>query len=79
MAMNQKELADYERMRLTLKRIATGYMTLKKIERDAEKRIGLSYKEVLEMAYENIRDDAREAVRGVRSAAIAQQSQRKVA
>ncbi|TRM53252.1 hypothetical protein YH64_009125 [Achromobacter sp. LC458] len=70
--MSQKERTDYERMRLALKRIATGYMTLKQIERDAEKRIGLSYGEVLEMAYENIRDDAREAVRGVRTA-IAQQ------
>ncbi|RBP09156.1 hypothetical protein DFP87_1381, partial [Achromobacter marplatensis] len=42
-----------------------------------EKHLGLYYAEALEMAYENIRDDARKAVRGVRS--IAQQSQRKEA
>ncbi|CAM3934083.1 hypothetical protein [Achromobacter marplatensis] len=77
MAMTQKERTDYERMRLALKRISTGYMTLRQLERDAEKHLGLYYAEALEMAYENIRDDARKAVRGVRS--IAQQSQRKEA
>ena len=75
MAMTKKERDDYECMRLALKRIATGYMTLKQIERDVEKRIGLSYREVLEMAYENIRDDAREAVRGVRAAQVPQQGE----
>lgn len=75
MAMTKKEREDYERMRIALKRIATRYMTLKQIERDAEKRIGLSYREVLEMAYENIRDDARDAVRGVRAASGAASQQ----
>lgn len=76
MAMTKKERDDYERMRLALKRIATGYMTFKQIERYAEKRIGLSCGEVLEMAYENIRDDTREAVRGVRAAQQRQENKR---
>ncbi len=75
MAMTKKERADYERMRLALKRISTCYMTLRQLERDAEKRIGLYYVEVLEMAYENIRDDARDAVRGVRAAQVPQQGE----
>lgn len=75
MAMTKKEREDYERMRLALKRIATCYMTLKQIERDAEKRIGLSYREVLEMAYENIRDDAKQAVRSVRALSASQQQE----
>lgn len=75
MAMTKKERDDYERMRLTLKRIATRYMTLNQLARDAEKRIGLPYLEALEMAYENIRDDARDAVRGVRAAQVPQQGE----
>lgn len=75
MAMTKKERDDYERMRLTLKRIATQYRTPEQLERDAEKRLGLSYEEALEMAYENVRDDARIAVRGVRSAQVPQQGE----
>lgn len=70
MAMTKKERDDYERMRAALKRIATRYLTPAQLERDAEKRLGLSYTEALEMAYDNVRDDARMAVHGVRRAKL---------
>lgn len=70
MAMTNKERDDYERMRVALKRIATRYLTPAQLGRNAEKLLGLSYTEALEMAYENIQDDARMAVRGVRRAKL---------
>ena len=54
-----------ERFYLALKRI-TAYMTPKQLERTAEKSYGLDYVESLEMAYENIRFEAQDALRGYR-------------
>jgi hypothetical protein len=48
-----------------LKRI-TKYMTPDQIRRDAKKGMGLDYEEYLEMSYENIQNDAKRAVHGVR-------------
>jgi hypothetical protein len=49
-----------------LKRIAKGYMTPDQIKRDSKKEMGLNYEEYLEMSYENIQNDAKRAIHGVR-------------
>lgn len=49
----------------TLKRIAS-FQTPEQLRRKSEKQYGLNYEEALEYAYENMREAAREAVRGRR-------------
>jgi hypothetical protein len=57
---------DYEtRFRTALIRI-TRYDTTAALRREAETRYGLTYAEGLEMAYENIREEARTALKGYR-------------
>lgn len=62
--MTPKQKEQFNRMRATLKRIATGYMTPAQIQRDKE--AGLDYEEYLEYAYENIQAEAKAACKGVR-------------
>ena len=59
----QKE--QFNKMRLTLKRIAAGYETPERLRKSAES-VGLSPEEAIEYAYENIQREAMIAVRGVR-------------
>jgi hypothetical protein len=49
-----------------LKRIAKDYMTPDQIRRDAKSEMGMDYEEYLEMSYENIQNDAKRAIHGVR-------------
>lgn len=48
-----------------LKRIAA-YMTPDQLRRKSERLYGLGYEEVLEMTYENVLQEARNATRGMR-------------
>lgn len=48
-----------------LKRI-TQYEPLERLERVCEKQYGLTYHEALEMAYDNMRIEAQQAIRGMR-------------
>jgi len=52
-----------QRLYDALHRIAKGYMTPTQLRRDD---IGLDYEEYLEMSYENIQMEARNAIKGVR-------------
>lgn len=54
-----------QRLYDALKRI-TKYDSVQGIHRTAEKRYGLSGEEVIEMAYENVVNEARIAIRGMR-------------
>ena len=57
---------DYEgRFRAALVRIAR-YDTTGALRRSAEKRYGLGYEELLEMAYDNMREEAIVALKGYR-------------
>lgn len=57
---------DYEaRFRLALLRIAR-YDTTGALRRSADKRFGLGYEEILEMAYDNMREEAIAALKGYR-------------
>jgi hypothetical protein len=61
-----KPRIDYEaRFYVALKRI-TAYMSLSQLQREAERKYGLSYEEALEMAYENVQGEARTALHGYR-------------
>ena len=55
-------------MRATLKRIATGYQTPEQLRRGAEREYGLDASEAIEYAYENMQQEAKNAVKGVREA-----------
>jgi len=54
------------RMYDALKRIARGYQTPDQLRRNSERQYGLDYAEALEFAYENMQQDARNAIRGLR-------------
>jgi hypothetical protein len=49
----------------TLKRIAA-YDTVERLRRRAEKDYGLSFNEALEYAYDSVREEARQAIKGKR-------------
>lgn len=64
--MTPKQKENYNHMLRILKKIAKGYGTPQWIAKNAEKQWGLSEHEALEMAYENIQQDAKDASKGVR-------------
>lgn len=62
---------NYEdRFYVALKRI-TAYMTPAQLRRNAESEYGLDHAEALEMAYENVIEEARSALRGYRRPKVA--------
>jgi len=63
--MTPKEQAKYNHMYETLRRIAKGYVTIEQVPRNAQ-RLGLSEREFLEFAYENIQQDAKNGLKGIR-------------
>ncbi len=56
---------DFDRMRIALKRIVA-YQTPARMRRDSGKDWGLPYVEAMEFAYENIQQEAKNGLRGVR-------------
>lgn len=50
----------------TLRRIAKDYMTVEKLQKNAERQYGIGYEEALEYAYENIQQEAANAIKGKR-------------
>jgi hypothetical protein len=65
--MTKKQFEDFIQMHATLRRIAHGYMTPAQIRRDAGRDCSaLDYAEYLEMSYENIQQEAKNALKGVR-------------
>mgnify|MGYP001610757728 CR=1 FL=1 len=64
--MSARMKVNYEaRFYVALKRI-TAYMTPAQLRRDSEQQYGLDHAEALEMAYENVIEEARTALRGYR-------------
>jgi hypothetical protein len=60
-----RKAAPEDRFHFALTRI-TKYQTPKQLRRSAEREYGLSYEEALEMAYENVLEEARGALKGYR-------------
>jgi uncharacterized protein (UPF0147 family) len=62
--MTPKQAEQFNRMRAVLRTIATNYMTIAQIRRNAG-AVGMSFDECLQAAYENVKTEAANAVRGV--------------
>ena len=60
-----KTIEKYQKIYDTLKQISK-FQTLKQLQRNSERQYGLEYEEVIEMAYENIIDGAKLALKGMR-------------
>lgn len=60
-----KKVDHEERFYVALKRI-TAYMTPAQLRRASEREYGLDHAEALEMAYENVIEEARSVLRGYR-------------
>jgi hypothetical protein len=63
--MTPKEQAKFEQMYLSLRRIAKGYVSTSQVDSNAE-RLGLTPREFLEYAYENIQQEAKNGLCGIR-------------
>jgi hypothetical protein len=59
--MTATEQKRFERLATAIRRIAS-YQTVGQLQRSCEREYGLSYAETLEMAYDNIREEARAVV-----------------
>ena len=66
--MTPKQKEQFNIMRATLKKIAIGYQTPGQLRRNAKREYGLDASEAIEYAYENIQQEAKRAVCGVREA-----------
>ena len=60
------KLEQQQRMYDTLKRIAREYQTPDQLRRNSERDFGCDYEDALEMAYENLQQEAESAIKGVR-------------
>lgn len=65
--MTPKQIQQFNQMLSVLKRIAKEYQTTAQLQKNSEKMYGLKYEEALEMAYENIQNDASFAVKGIKA------------
>jgi hypothetical protein len=67
--MNDKEKANFNKMRTALLQI-TKYQTLNQLRKEGEDRTyGIGYEETLEMSYENIKETAKVAAKGIKAIA----------
>lgn len=57
---------DYEQHFGAVLHVIAHSDSLKWLQRNSEKRYGLSYFEALEMAYETLQDEAKQAIKGYR-------------
>lgn len=63
--ITQNQMFQFNRMLLALKTI-TQYQSPEKLKKDSEKDWGLGYEEALEGAYDNIQQQAKSAVKGIK-------------
>lgn len=63
--MNNKQAIKYNQMLGALKTIANSYQTTNQLRKSSKGKFGLDYEEALEMAYENIQNVAKMAIRGL--------------
>jgi len=69
--ITEKQAAQFNAMLATLKRISKDYQNTEQLRRNSERQYGLSYEEVMEMAYENIQGEAATAAKGLKFIVIA--------
>lgn len=63
--MTTKQQKDYLQMKEALERIKS-YQSPSELHRNSERDWGLDYEEALEMAYENVLNEAKSGLKGVR-------------
>lgn len=63
--MTSKEKKDFLQMHTALKRIGM-YQTPKQLRKDSSKDWGIDFEEAIEMAYENIQQEAKAGVKNIR-------------
>lgn len=63
--MTKKERSDFNQMHHALSRIKE-YQTATQLKKSSRRDWGLDYEESLEMAYENVIDEAKYGLKGVR-------------
>lgn len=68
--MDPKQKMQFNAMLTVLRQIATGYQSSAQLRKNARKQYGLSGDEAIEFAYENVQEQARETVKGIRSIKI---------
>ena len=61
-----KRNSNFNKMHEALRKIAKSYMNSEQIKKDSGPQFGLDYDEALEMAYDNIQNEARIAIKGIR-------------
>ena len=66
--MTPTQQKQFNRMLEALRRIANEYQTPQQLKKGGAESFGLEPSEAIEMAYENIQEDAKAAVKGVRAA-----------
>ncbi len=64
--MTAKERKDYNQMKRALARIKM-YQSTNALRRDSVKDWGLDYEDALEMAYENVLNEAKQGLKGVKN------------
>ncbi len=65
--MTDLQKLQFNRMRAALRRIALDYLTPDQLRQEAEVQYGIEFAEVLEITYDNIQEEAKAAVKGVRA------------
>lgn len=68
--MSPKQIKQFNAMRAALITISKGYQTPAQIRKNATEQYGLDPEEVLEMSYQNIQNEASNAVKGVKALAL---------
>lgn len=65
--MTKKQMEQFNRMLSVLRKISRDYQTPDQLRLSSGRDYGLSYNEALEMAYENLQNEAACAVKGIKS------------
>lgn len=64
--ITERQAEQFNIMLGTLKIIAKEYETPEKLRKDSEKKYGLDFEEAIEMAYENIQNEAKKTIKGIK-------------
>lgn len=64
--ITEKQAQSFNRMLLALNKISKGYQTPQQLRKGSKGDFGLDFEEAIEMAYENIQNDAKSASKGVK-------------
>jgi len=63
--MTEQEKNNYNKMLNILYKIGEAYKTPEEMQNSSEEEYGLEYEEALEMAYENIQEEAKFCIKGI--------------